>query len=251
MLYIGSPHDGGLYKYDEELFKIDIGNVRGVTFFENDIYYIKDDAIFTLNGKLFNLPAKLGHDCRYYNGLLYLMATEMRTLYQFSLTGKIKREMKFDVAYWANCCWPLLKGLLVFLSAKRPYSKSKIVFFDNDWNFNWEYNCFENDEIHSPFVFNDDLYWCRSNRNAVVKASLSSKLRDIKKVLINNDGYTRGLVITKDLIIVGTSENRHSENSLCQAKQQHGCIHFYNLENCKFQKTIHLDCKEVYDIISC
>jgi hypothetical protein len=80
----------------------------------------------------------------------------------------------------------------------------------------------------------------------VVKASINRQLKDASEIIVNYDGYTRGLFLKDDLLILGTSENRHTENSSCQSNIQQGCVSFY--KNSKLYDKIFLPHKEVYDI---
>lgn len=252
--YISSPNKGGLQLFENNnLSQIKNGNFRGLTYKEETLYFVNGDKIYNFHTQVFNdLPNRLWHDIKYCDKkkCFYLISSETQELLEISPTGKIKKQIKFNSSFWPNCCLPIFDTqLIVFLSVKRPYSKSKIICLNEKLEILWEYLCFENDEIHSPFLFQEHLYWCRSNKNCVVKASLDSKLRDAKKIIINNFGYTRGLHISENYIVLGTSENRHSENSCCQSIVDHGCVHFYNTDNFNLQKTIHLSYKEVYDIL--
>jgi hypothetical protein len=246
--YISCPNDGGLYLFaNQKLSLIKQGNIRGMTLKGSDLYFVDGQTVKNLqDDNLFYLPKIFWHDIRYHDGYFYLMATEYKQLYQVDESGKTIRLKNFEDCYWPNCCVKSPDGLIVFLSAKRPYSKSKIIFLDCSLDIKWEYNCFDYDEIHSPFLINNDLYWCRSNTNRVVKASIDRQLKDASEVIVNYDGYTRGLFLKDDLLILGTSENRHAENSSCQSNMQQGCVSFY--KNGKLYDKIILPHKEVYDI---
>ena len=137
-----------------------------------------------------------------------------------------------------------LTELTIFLE-----SKSKILFLDFSFHQIWSYNCFDNDEIHSPFFLDGYLYWCRSNWNGVVRASIDSKLKDIEKIILNYDGYTRGLFLYDKNIVLGTSSNRHKENSNCQANLNHAVLHFYDQSFMIKNKIDIIEEKEIYDIL--
>ncbi len=259
-IIISSPCIGGLIKINlrsKKIEKLMSGNIRGICKNDNSIYYVNGDknAIFSNGSELFSFNGNGSlHDLKYFEKNFYLMSTIERKMIKFDIDGKLISELSFDNSYWPNCCIidPKTKNILVFLSAKRPYSNSKIVCLDENNNFLWEFNCLEGDEIHSPFLINDKLYWCRSNHNCVVSGSLSLHLCDIKKILTNNSGYTRGLYLTDTELFLGTSENRHAETSLCNSELNTGGVHYYSLENNKFilKHTFCLETKEVYDIIA-
>jgi hypothetical protein len=245
-------NDGGLHKLDPKgvITTLDSGNIRGLTQIGSYVFYVKDNKLFkTIKDKtfkVFDLPSH-GHDIKYRKNLktLLFMGTEKKKLYELSLNGKTIREIEYDSKYWMNCIGLTNKGIIVFLSCKRPRNESKILYYDQDFKIISEYECPEKDEIHSPFFYRDNLYWCVSNKNLVVKSDL--RFKNIKEVAINYDGYTRGLHIDDRYMMLGTSENRHAENSKCTSNLNQGCIHQY--ENKKILKSLTINCKEVYDII--
>ena len=87
-----SKNDGGLYLYNGSLNKLMDGNIRGLTFFEKKLCYVKSDSVYELEkGKLFeDIPLKLWHDIKYdeYKKCLYLVSSETKYLYQVSHLGK-------------------------------------------------------------------------------------------------------------------------------------------------------------------
>jgi hypothetical protein len=250
--------DGKLYQFCFDQIKIknintiDTGNIRGLTQVKNKILYVKNDILFETNikgdkYKMFKLPCN-GHDIKFEksNKNLLFAGTQNNTLYRLSLNGEVLREIRFDVKYWFNCVCVIPEGrVLVCLSCKRPNNESKIIILDNDFNIKTEYICPEKDEIHSPFYFKNKAYWCRSNTNRVNKSDLNFK--KIEEVIFNDSGYTRGLYITNDLIILGTSENRHSENSTCISEINCGCIHLYKSKQTIYKEKV--ESLEIYDVL--
>ena len=259
-ILISSPGQGGLFKINLEnkkQFRICSGNIRGISTMDNSFVYVQGNknSVFDMNQKelfSFNGNSSL-HDVKFFKCKFYIISTEEKKMLTFTYEGGFLNELKFDNCYWPNCCLidPVTENVIIFLSAKRPYSKSKIICCTKDLVFLWEYYCLEGDEIHSPFLVGDTLFWCRSNYNSIVKASLSKQLRDIRKVIINNGGYVRGLCIHDDKLYLGTSENRHAATSLCTSEFNCGCIHSYFLHNDSyaFDDMITLPVKEVYDIV--
>lgn len=253
-----SANTGGLHHFffNEGILNgttIDGGNIRGLTQTKSLVFYVKDNILLkVINNKvfeLFNLPCH-GHDVKYKSATdtFLFVGTEFRKLYELSITGKTIREIEFDYKYWLNCiAITTEQKMIIFLSCKRPCYKSKIVVYDKNFKFCQEYVCPAHDEIHSPYVYKDKLYWCRSNKNLVVKANLDS-LNNTEEVIVNNDGYTRGLHVDDDFIIVGTSENRHAETSKCMSKLNQGCIHTYR-KNGNLVSSFKIGHLEVYDIL--
>lgn len=263
-LYVTAPCNGGLFdvkiRKETTVDKITTGNIRGITKKNSEIFFANGDtnAIHSLNSVKYKLPEKGSiHDLKYCKNAdcFYVMAPEHKKIFKIDFkSGEILNELNLDSSYWPNCCLQTLKNeIIVFLSSKRTSYKSKIICLKNNFEKKWECYCNEGDEIHSPFLVDDNLYWCISNRNMVVKASVSKNLKNVKRIIINNEGYTRGLLIHKNMLILGTSENRHAETTFCNSKTNQGCIHFYKIINDKniysFEKTIKLETKEIYDII--
>jgi hypothetical protein len=250
--FVSSCQNGGLHKfYNEEYTTLDTGNIRGLTQAGASVLYVKDNVLSKViddaTYKMFRLPCH-GHDIKYRSSTesLLFMGTEHRKLYELSLSGTIVREIEYDPKYWMNCIeiTPDQKTI-VFLSCKRPQDEAKILLYDPAFNLINEYVCPAKDEIHSPFFYKDELYWCRSNKNLVVKSDLT--FSNVKDVVTNYNGYTRGLYIDDDFMLLGTSENRHAENSNCISNLNQGCIHQY--KNGELMSSSKLLCIEVYDIL--
>lgn len=257
-IFVSSPCNGGLFSLDENLFPTSLiqGNIRGLCFFNGKLCYAKgnENCLFCDSIEILKFDGKASlHDVKFFNNHFYVMATEFRSLLKFNTHGEMLKEVKFESNYWPNCCitHAATKKLIVFLSAKRPFSNSKIICYDENWNVLWEFLCFEGDEVHSPFLFGDTLYWCRSNHNAVMCGSMSMQLKDVRKVLVDDSGYTRGLCIVGDNLYLGTSENRHAKTSLCNSLIDSGTIRHYTKEKSRYvlKKTVILPVKEVYDIV--
>lgn len=245
-----SQTSGGLYCFDKKIEKITSGNCRGLTIIDKNFLYVISNNIQLSDKKRISLKS-LAHDVKYdeKNKFLYIMLTENNKIQKITVDGCVIAELIFSENYWPNCCLPYDGGVFVFLSKKRPYSKSKILFLDDELNEVWSYNCFDNDEIHSPCVFDRNLYWCRSNWNSVVKATIDSKLKNIQTIILNNDGYTRGLYVDDEIVLLGTSSNRHKENSNCQSNINNAVLHIYdNFFTLKNKLNI-IEEKEIYDII--
>jgi len=253
--FISSCQKGGIHKFnfDNKMIDyatIDVGNIRGLTQVDCSVFYVKDNFLFKLvKEKIFkvcDLPCH-GHDIKYnhFDNTLFFMGTQNKKLYEITIKGKILREIEFDSKYWMNCIEVFNDKIIVFLSCKRPNNESKIILYDKKFNICAEYACPDKDEIHSPFFYNNEIYWCRSNKNLVVKSSLDFSI--IKKVVKNNSGYTRGLYVDKKFMILGTSENRHAENSSCVSNINQGCIHTYIDQ--KIISTFKIDFLEIYDIL--
>ena len=249
---ISSCQNGGLHRLslDGKYTTTDSGNIRGLTQVGSSIVYVKDDHLFKVVGdqrfQLFKLPCH-GHDIKYRSKTktFLFMGTQNRKLYELSLIGEIIKEIQYDHKYWMNCIEITDEGVIVFLSCKRPLSDSKIIFYDQSFNVCSEYECPKKDEIHSPLFYNGELYWCRSNVNSVVRSDLS--FSQVEEVVVNHDGYTRGLYIDDECMLVGTSENRHAENSNCRSNLDHGCVHQYKKQTLIASFKLH--CREVYDIL--
>lgn len=255
-IFISSPCKGGLFRLDNHLGLASLrqGNIRGLCYFEGKLCHVNGDenAVFCGDNKIITFDGVSSlHDVKFCDGHFYVMATEFRRLIKFNTNGDVVGQVQFDSNYWPNCCIPFENKIVVFLSAKRPFSNSKIVCFREDWSIDWEYCCFEGDEIHSPFLVGNVLYWCRSNRNCVVCGGIKEHLEDAKKVLVDDSGYTRGLCIDGHDLYLGTSENRHAKTSLCNSMIDSGSIRHYVESDGRYvlKETVILPVKEVYDIV--
>lgn len=245
-----SQTKGGFYCYDKNLEKLSCGNCRGLTNINENILYVKSSGIHFINKQIVELDS-LAHDIKYdkKNKCFYVMLTESRKIQKITFDGFVVSQMSFSEDYWPNCCLPWDGGIFVFLSKKRPYSKSKILFLDEKLNQAWSYNCFDNDEIHSPCILGQDLYWCRSNWNTVVRATIESELKNIQTIILNNNGYTRGLYIDDQNILLGTSSNRHKENSNCKSYVNNAVLHLYD-KNFTLKNQLNIpEEKEIYDVM--
>ena len=249
--------DGGLHSLsllkDNFILKehIDTGNVRGVTEIGEKKYYVKNNSLYSYfddNVKFEFVLPNYGHDIKYDNKLnvFWFAATPDRAVYKLSVDGVILGSILFDSKYWLNCISLHEDCLIIFLSSKRPFPDSKIVCYTRELDFLWEYNCNPKDEIHSPVLFKGFLYWCISNKNLVVKSDVANQLNEVINVVQNNNGYTRGLYIDDDFLVVGTSENRHSENCRCISNINKATVNIYKKDEIVFSKI--LSCKEIYDI---
>lgn len=254
--YVSSCQTGGLYQFDSWGSTPSLlanGNIRGITSSNSAIFCVKDDKLCKVANDSLNIQFSLpchGHDIKYdkESQTFLFVGTPNNTIYELSQQGEIINQMILETGYWPNCLSITnQKNLVIFLSSRRPNPASKIVVSNRNFHILWEYICHPHDEIHSPYTVGDELYWCCSNKNSVMKCDL--KFQSVNEIIRNEAGYTRGLAITDQYLLLGTSENRHAENSKCISRIPQGCVHLYK-NNTLIKSTV-IQSQEVYDILIC